>query len=353
MKGLEDEYVLTTLGDHLLTLVERNDAAAVDELLEQGALTTEQFFYISNVPNGFGPRMTILGMAINGEALAVVRMLHCKWHVSLSDRCTRQDRMIGNLIYDYTPWEWAEFAGTPDTCALLLRLGYDPEEDMGSQLDPIEYCKAKHLNQVYSACVLLLGMRKWQRSTLLNGVPRDLVQHWVCHHLWVHRYCSKSEICVCLSMRCCRGPYNTCVARSVRAERPLDGGAWLFACPAHNECCGCGEATTWSHEACQGCASYLTRIGVCQHESGCRFIVCMPRMQYVWPTYCSGHNLCRHCGCITLWAHALCSFCDPNSHGTSVPGALIVAPAVEVGSAAVEADAGHGREDGSGGAGPC
>lgn len=165
------------------------------------------------------------------------------------------------------------------------------------------------------------------------------------------------------SMRCCRGHYNTCVARTERAERPLDGGEWLFACRAHNECVGCGKSTAWSHELCQRCESRLgPRAGACLHASGCRFITCLPVKRYSWSTYCSGHNLCRHCGCITAWAHALCSFCDPDSPtsraralDTAMAGALIIAPAVEVGGATIQADAGHGMEERSGGSagGPC
>lgn len=69
-------------------------------------------------------------------------------------------------------------------------------------------------------------------------------------------------------------PITLGVGRLMRAERPLDAGAWLFVCPAHNFCVACGASTTWSHELCQRCKSQRgPQASVCLHARACRFII--------------------------------------------------------------------------------
>lgn len=69
-------------------------------------------------------------------------------------------------------------------------------------------------------------------------------------------------------------PITLGVGRLMRAERPLDAGAWLFVYPAHNFCVACGASTTWSHELCQRCKSQRgPQASVCLHARACRFII--------------------------------------------------------------------------------
>jgi len=102
------------------------------------------------------------------------------------------------------------------------------------------------------------------------------------------------------------GPYNTCVKRTSRAQRPLDEGAWLSACDAHNICTVCGKvASDWSLELCVDCDKTSSRL-TCR-KPDCTFVVCQTRTGP--STRCFEHNACRMCDAMTKTAPRYCSFC--------------------------------------------